>query len=91
MCGLNGYRSRNEMTNLSVCTPTFLWGKRLLDLDRYLLKKNSTLSLNKGRVELMSINSQKKSLRSLAGHVEHPQEGGIKGLRHPLKCINLQQ
>lgn len=45
VCGLNGFHSRNEMTNVSEGDlhphphPTFLWGKRLLDLDRYLPNK----------------------------------------------------
>lgn len=43
-CGLNGFHSRNEMTNLSARTPhPFLWGKRLLDPDRYLPKKQDPL------------------------------------------------
>lgn len=83
MCGLNGFHSRNEMTNLSARTPhPFLWGKRLLDPDRYLPKKQDPL-FEKKRVELMSINAQKQSLRSLAGYIEHPQGGGIKGLSYP--------
>lgn len=64
VCGLNGFHSRNEMTNLSEHEPPFLWGIRLLDLDRYLLNKQDSLFLKK---ELMSINTLKKESPDCSG------------------------
>lgn len=69
MCGLNGFHSRNEMTKLSADAPDpFLWGKRLLDPDRYLPKKQDPL-FEKRKSGAHVYQRSKKSLRSLASNV----------------------